>query len=110
MKSDTVRFRVTLDELLSIDEKAISMQMSRSEFLRKTVFEKELIWFDFSGLDELSNQIGKIGVNINQIAKKLNQGDTLDQENAEFLLAALELIHTALKKIYEDTMKKKEEI
>lgn len=106
-RTEIIRFRLTPDELLDIDEKAYELQISRSDYLRRMALNKEVVIYDFSGLDSLSAQIGKIGVNINQIARKLNQGDTLERENAEYLLGAMSTIHEMLKQLYEDTMKQK---
>ncbi|WP_324825141.1 plasmid mobilization protein [Sinanaerobacter sp. ZZT-01] len=108
-RTETVKCRVTVEELLDIDEKAYQLQTSRSDYLRRLIFDKEVVIYDFSALDNLTAQIGKIGVNINQIAKKLNQGDNLDKGNAEYLVGAMETIHESIKKIYRDTIKKKSE-
>lgn len=101
-RSEILKCRVSPDELLDIDEKAYRLGVTRSELLRRFIFEKEIKVYDFSALDELSYQIGKIGTNINQIAKKLNQGGELDQENGEFLKISLETINVAILKIYQD--------
>lgn len=105
MKVATVKFRVTLDELLSIDERAFELNITRSELARRLVLDRELTVYDFSGLDELSAQIGKIGNNINQIARVLNEGNSLDQENAEYLKTALTVINKSVQKFYEETLK-----
>lgn len=104
-RTSTVKFRVTIDELLSIDERAFELNITRSELARRLVLDKELIVYDFSGLDQLSAQIGKIGNNINQIARMLNEGGSLDQENAEYLKTALAVITKSISQFYESTMK-----
>ena len=106
-RTETLKFRVTVDELYQLDTKAFELGITRSEYARKLCFEREVIIYDFSGLDKLSGEIGKIGVNINQIARKLNQGGYLNKENAEFLKSSMELINTALEKIYKDMLEKK---
>ncbi|MDD2483692.1 MAG: plasmid mobilization relaxosome protein MobC [Eubacteriales bacterium] len=106
-KEEIAKLRVTADELLSIDEKAYELNITRSEYMRRLIFGKDVIIYDFSALDELTAGIGKIGVNINQIAKKLNQGGELEKADAEYLRASLETINEAIKKIYEDTMAQK---
>lgn len=108
-RTEIIRCRVTVDELLDIDEKAYRLQISRSDYMRRVALQKDVVIYDFSALDNLSAQIGKIGVNINQIAKQLNQGSPLDQDNAQYLVAAMDTLHLMLKKIYGDTMMKKTE-
>lgn len=108
-RTETLRFRASLNEVLALDEKAYELKLNRSNYLRRLVFEKEVILYDFSGLDELTAEIGKIGTNINQIAKKLNQGGKLDQDNAEFLTTSMETMHSSIQQIYKDVMKKKME-
>ncbi|MDD4565850.1 MAG: MobC family plasmid mobilization relaxosome protein [Eubacteriales bacterium] len=109
-KTEHAKFRVTVDEMYILDTRAFELGLSRSEYLRKLCFEREVVIYDFSGLDKLSGEIGKIGVNINQIARKLNQGGYMNKNDAEFLKSSMEMINAAIAKIYEDTLKKKKKV
>lgn len=102
-KTEIAKFRLTPDELYDIDTRAYELKISRSELLRRMCFEKEITVYDFSELDSLSGEIGRIGTNINQIARKLNMGGQLNKDNAEFLKASIEMIHKSLRQIYENT-------
>lgn len=108
VRTEIAKFRVTPEELYQLDNLAWEAgKLTRSEILRKLCLEKEVVMYDFSKLDTLSYEIGKIGVNINQIARKLNQGDNLTKDNAEFLLTSMETINKSLAKIYVDVLEKK---
>lgn len=106
-KTEQAKFRVTVEELYDIDTKAFEIGLNRSDYLRKLCFERKVIVYDFSGLDKLSGEIGKIGVNVNQIARKLNQGGSMSKDNAEFLKTSMELINRSIEKIYVDMLEKK---
>ena len=106
--TETVRFRVTPEELFKIDEAAYSTNLTRSAYLRKIVTEKEIVVYDFTNLDQLTAEVGKIGVNMNQIARKLNQGGQLNRENAAFIKLSVEMIQESLRKLYQDILAKKE--
>lgn len=102
IKSEILKFRVTVEEQYEIDDKCYELKMNRSDYLRMMCFEKEVILFDFSELDKLTSEVGRIGVNINQIARKLNMGGQLSKDNGIFLKSAMEVIDATMKKIYAD--------
>lgn len=74
-----VAVRLSDVELELLDYGASALNISRSEFLRKLLVEKEIqnrieIVADMEILRKLVSEYGKIGSNLNQIAKYFNSG------------------------------------
>lgn len=74
-----VSLKVTDTELEILDQHADTAGLSRSEYLRKLFLEKEIhvhyeIVADMKVLRYLLNEYGKIGSNLNQIARYFNTG------------------------------------
>jgi hypothetical protein len=69
-------FRVSEEEKIKIDKKIEKSKLKKSDFLRKMVLGKEIIVVD--GLKELAMELNRIGNNINQISKAVNQGKVND--------------------------------
>lgn len=74
-----VAVRLSDVELKLLDYGASALNISRSEFLRKLLVEKEIqnrieIVADMEILRKLVSEYGKIGSNLNQIAKHFNSG------------------------------------
>jgi len=73
--------RGTEQEKKKIEQKAEKAGMSRTEYMIRSALEKKII--DFGNLEDINNlriELKRIGNNINQIAQKLHQNDTLSQE------------------------------
>lgn len=74
-----VGVRLSDIELELLDRKAETLVVSRSECLRKLLVEKEIVHrvevvADMEELRNLVRAYGKIGVNLNQIARYFNKG------------------------------------
>ena len=74
-----ITLRLTDIELAYLDQSAESLHVTRSEYLRNLILEKPMIYkyevvAENDQLKKLNAEIGKIGSNLNQIAKHLNQG------------------------------------
>lgn len=99
VKERFIGFRVT-EELYEIIENEASLaKMSVSEYCRnlathkKIVMKKEVVFDNPELLSALSN-LGKIGSNLNQIAKYLNEGGTVtDQLKKELTQCITDLRH-----------------
>ena len=66
-------------ELDLLDQGATCLSISRSEYLRKLLLEKQInhqieVIADMNDLRKLVREYGKIGSNLNQIAKHFNSG------------------------------------
>ena len=74
-----VAVRLTDVELNLLDQGAACFSISRSEYLRKLLLEKQIhhqieVVADMNDLRKLVSEYGKIGSNLNQIAKHFNSG------------------------------------
>ena len=103
IKEKRIMFRVT-DELYDvIANEATSAKMTVSEYCRKVctdkrlIVKKEKIFNNPELLSALSN-LGKIGSNLNQIARHLNGGGSIDSELKKELFQCI----TELRSIRED--------
>ena len=73
--------RLTDVELNLLDQGAASFSISRSEYVRKLLLEKQIyhqveVVADMNDLKKLVSEYGKIGSNLNQIARYFNTGDS----------------------------------
>ncbi len=68
-------FRLTEEEYRKIKEKVKDAGISQQQFLLKTALEKEII--HIKEFQELILQIKRIGININQITKHMNESDII---------------------------------
>ena len=67
--------RISAEDKELIEEKARKAGLSTSEFIRRCALGRKLPCYgDTSLLKEYAMQLGKIGSNLNQIAKYLNSG------------------------------------
>ena len=67
--------RISAEDKELIEEKARKTGLSTSEFIRRCALGRKLPCYgDTSLLKEYAMQLGKIGSNLNQIAKYLNSG------------------------------------
>jgi hypothetical protein len=103
-----IKFWVNEDEYKRIIEKVLLSKMKIGRYLRNAALKKEIIVYDFTSIFELSAQISRIGNNINQIAKKLNQGGRISGSELSYLYSSLENINNVLLDIYYDVSEKRE--
>lgn len=54
-----------------------------SAYLRKSAIDGKIEIHDYSGLKEINYNLRKIGVNINQIAKRINETNSVYQSDME---------------------------
>ncbi len=103
-----IKFWVNEDEYKKINEKILLSKMKIGRYLRNSALKKEIINYDFASIFELSAQLSRIGNNINQIAKKLNQGGRISSSEINYLHSTLEGINNVLMDIYLDITDKQE--
>ena len=63
---------VTEEERLRLIEKASVANISMSEYIRQMIELGMIVHVDTDSIRDLSNEINKIGVNINQVAHAVN--------------------------------------
>lgn len=91
---------IELKLFLSEDEnKVLAKKMeqigtnNKSAYVRKMILDGIIVKTDFKVLKELSREINKIGVNINQITKQLNEMQNISNEDIENIKSMLQLIN-----------------
>jgi hypothetical protein len=71
-KTEIISTRVTPEQREIIEEKAYSSYRTPSMYLRDCALDKKIIVV--KGVDEIANELRKIGNNLNQIAREVNSG------------------------------------
>lgn len=71
-KTEILKFRVTPEEKQIITHKALSSYRLISQYLRDCALEKEITVIN--GADNVADELGRIGNNVNQIARAVNSG------------------------------------
>ncbi len=97
-KTKDVHLRMNKTEYTLLIERARASDMTVSEFIRNTlntqnVIIKYEITADVSEIKQLISQFGKIGNNLNQIARYFNQGGIISSEMKKEIRKALRDIY-----------------
>lgn len=71
IRKTEIRVKVTESEWKFAKDKAEYLCMTMSDMIRKFIRDGVIIKYEPFDIKELSNEINKIGVNINQIAEEL---------------------------------------
>ena len=101
-----IKFRVTEEERSLIEEKMKQVPTSNMEaYLRKMAIDGYIIQIDHSDIKKMTAELQKIGVNINQIAKRVNSTSVIYKDDINDLKKLLEKqgkdIYFLRKKLYE---------
>lgn len=81
------------DEKRILDEKVkISNAGNRSEFIRQLIVYGFVYYVDYRYLRKYNYQLGKIGTNINQVAKRINETRSIHQADIDDLQKEMEKI------------------
>lgn len=83
-----IHVRLTYQEYIKLIKKKPS-HIKDSEFIRQILLSKNVVFNDYGKLDHSILEMKKIGVNINQIAKKLNSFGALDPNDQYQLLSKI---------------------
>jgi len=88
-----IKFRVTEEERALIEKKMKLVPTRNMEaYLRKMAIDGYIIQIDHSDIKAMTAEIRKIGVNINQIARRVNAtGSTYEHDIAEIKGALAEI-------------------
>lgn len=93
-----IKFRVTEEERDFIHRKMTEVPTQNMEaYLRKMALDGYIVHVDYSHLKELTSEIQKIGVNINQIARWLNSGGELYAQDIAYIKEAMNAIWQLLR-------------
>ena len=85
-----IKFRVTEAEKTLIEEKMKQIPTrNMAAYLRKIAIDGYIIQVDHSDIKAMTAEIQKIGVNINQIAKRVNATGSVYQEDIDEIKGVL---------------------
>ncbi len=88
-----LKFYVTEQERTLIEEKMKLLQTDNlGAYLRKMAIDGYIIQLDYTVVKEQTAEIQKVGVNVNQIAKRVNSTGNAYKEDLEEIKGALEKI------------------
>jgi hypothetical protein len=88
-----IKFRVTEEERALIEEKMKQIPTHNvAAYLRKIAIDGYIIQIDHSDIKAMTAEIQKIGVNINQIARRVNSTGSVYQEDIDEIKGALDEI------------------
>ena len=81
-----LHIRVSSEELKQLEDKAKSKRTSTAKYCRDALLYEKVHKANIKEQTELLNQLNKIGVNLNQIAHRINKGEIfIVQEFLELL-------------------------
>ena len=85
VRSNSIHIRMNDTEYELLQERASAVNMSMAEFIRNALDNQQVtikyeLVADVPEIKKLIGEFGKIGSNLNQIAKYFNQGGILSQE------------------------------
>ena len=91
---------VSQEELDMIHEKMADFGTRHmGAFIRKLVIDGYVIKLEIPELKEILHQLGPIGNNVNQMARKLNAGGSIYKEDMEEICANQDEIYKLLRKV-----------
>ena len=85
-----IKFYVTEEEKNLIEEKMkLIPTRNMAAYLRKIAIDGYILQVDHTDIKAMTAEIQKIGVNVNQIAKRVNSMDSVYQEDIEEIKGVL---------------------
>ena len=84
-----IHFMTTEEERDIIKERAREVNMNLGEYARRMLIEGQVTVVDLAPIKELSGELGRIGNNINQIARKANQTNEITVDELHEVQLAL---------------------
>lgn len=95
-----ILFYVTQNEKDFIDKNASLMKTKNiGAYIRKMAIDGQVVIKDYSQLKKMTSEINKIGVNINQLVKRVNQIGNVYQDDLQDIKEQLEKVWQLQKSI-----------
>ena len=94
-KTEIISTRVTPEQREIIEEKAYSSYRTPSMYLRDCALDKKIVVV--KGIDEVANELRKIGNNLNQLTRAVNSGYCYEvdlRETREEVARLWQLLHS----------------
>jgi hypothetical protein len=100
-RSKQLNIRLTETEIESLQKKIKKSKLSQSEYIRKSILEKNIIVID--EIKGLMVELKRVGNNLNQVTRMINTGEVKDSKELEQIKSNLEIVWNevinALKKV-----------
>lgn len=87
-----LHIRVSDEELKQLEDKATSQRTSTAKYCRDALLYEKVHKANIKEQTELLNQLNKIGVNLNQIAHRINKGELFIVEEFQDILKAFKAL------------------
>lgn len=81
-----------------VEKKAAEVKLNTTHYIRRMALNGYIIEYDLNTLNDFIYELNKIGVNINQIAKKVNETDSIHTTEIETIQEDMKRIWKALEK------------
>ncbi len=86
-RTKEIRVKVYEEELQIAKEKANYCNLSMSDYIRKQIVDGAVIKIETDDIKAVSEELNKIGININQIARHVNEkGGNYDKQDMNMLI------------------------
>lgn len=88
LRTKQINIRLTDAEYQYLHDKAKSCELTMSDYIRKIIGDGIIVKYESFDIKELSNELNKIGVNINQIAHHINaKGGEYEKQDMDNLIS-----------------------
>ena len=88
-KNYEICLRLSVEEKERLERSARACGLSKTAYLRRLILEKEVKALPSQEIKALRTEVHKIGVNINQIARRINSTGTVYAQDLEDIKGAL---------------------
>lgn len=97
MRKKQIHIHMADEEMEGLKKRAAAAGLNMSDYARKALFECAIIKYETFDIKALANELNHIGININQIAKHVNErGGEYDKEDMECVLYEFQKMQTAV--------------
>ena len=82
MRERNLEFHIRFNDIEydKLEEMSLKSKMTKSDVIRNLILEKEIKEKPGYEFYEVMKELSKIGVNLNQIARRANQNNSIDKE------------------------------
>lgn len=87
-----LHIRVSDEELKKLEDKATSQRCSTAKYCRDKLLYENIHKANIKQQTQLLNELNKIGVNLNQIAHRINRGEVFIVEEFQDILKAFKAL------------------
>lgn len=95
MRKKELRVKLADEEWIGLKKRAEAAGLNLSEYARKALFDCMIIKYESFDISKLANELNHIGININQIAKHINErGGEYEKKDIEKLISEFQDMQT----------------